>query len=640
MKPKKLIYFLLSIFIISALFFCKAKKDNSNNPLNVLLRLFLRDASSSALYSLDGIPSQVNVVIPRSIRKTETSTTVSGNIRNLRASTGQPHAEGLSSLQDTTEKVEALLFDTIHDFILLSEMKKTVQAESGTCFVGGTKEITITQEMLNLIKAYLMKFGKTESEALALITEKQNSGTLPTVGTKVPSPTVVYNSNQEGYDHEFVYSLGQNVKSKAKCPSDISNKKSFDKILRFNGELTKSFLAMKKTYSFLGLDIISVATILHESVGDNLNHRNVLTIKTTLEESGRKTSKVFRAKLEECNKTSSDESCLKMDTVEETRLPNLNQDTSTSSNTKGYDLKVEVNGISNTQGGFLIVTRYDPQGNKECFKEAFSEDGTLKGYAKSCDCKNYITPPTYSGLAIDYNDGFISGYVNESLAFNGIVYVKLNSLSITASNYDGFIIMKDGVDLSTVENPYDYIIGYGSYVDINGNGSAEKDEVFIDYFGTEAEISGAKIYHESWSWSDTTQEYTPSYTLLNNSIVKDNAPSAAMENPFESATIDDLLEIALASSPSSDLLNIGGGYFLIFRGGTLDTSDYNNQIGEGFWDDTQSKLTYNYYYGTASEIPTAELYIYDPNGTDYDPYGDSISPIGDTIVPAVAAACQ
>lgn len=614
MKPKPLFYIFVSAIILLTLSFCKNQKDDSNNPLNVLLRLLVRDATSNLLYNIEGMPSQVNVVMPRSIRKTDTSTTVSGSIRNFLRAPSQPHAEGLSSLQDTTEKVEALLFDTIHDFILLSNMNDTVKSDPGKCYPGGHKTITITQNMMNTIQSYLVKFGKTEAEALALIEEKQNSGELPTVGAKVPVPSIVYNNNQNGYDHEYLYSFGQSLLSQAKCPEDITNKKSFDKILRFNGDLTKSFLSIKKTYSFLGLEIVSVATILHESVGDNLNHRNVLTLKTTQEESGRKTSKVFRAKLEECNKTSTDEACLKVDTITETRLPNFQGGSSSNS----FDLKVEVNGISDNNGGFLIVTRYlpDPTGSKKsikkCFKEVFESDGTIKGFSESNDCKTYTTP--YSDLSIDYNDSFIAGYVEESLSFSGIVYVTLNSLtSVTEDDYYTFVIVKDGVDPSSVDNPYDYIIGYGSYYDSSGDGSAQKNEVFIDYFGTESEISTSKIYREDWNWSDSAQEYTSSYTLLSNTIVKDNNPSVAMTDPFASATVDSFTDITLTACPSNQLLNDGYGSFMVYKGGS-DPNDYNNYIGDGYWDTSLNTMSYTYFYGDSSEIASADLYIYDYSG--------------------------
>lgn len=676
---KKRIPFLL---ILISLFLVNCQKESSDDALSILSRYALRtnvysspenSSNDSSDFSVTGLPSKVSVNIPRSIRQSSSGSSSlleNRNIGNRLEPTSppidmnNPDAKGYQAVVESITKISALLSDSGFDRILIHHILEKAKQNPGVCLKGNEQQIEITEKMVATIKTSLEGLGLSAEEAAIELKALQDEGKAPKVGDLVPSPAIVYNdisqSNEpqlNDFQHEILYTTGTKVTDVASCPSDISNKNSFEKIMRYNEDFSKVFYSLSSSFNFLGLTVQTNATLTTKT-SDTKNDRMVFTMKKSQTESGRTSMTIDKATMEECEKGFDEKKCLKFQIKTEARLPKLDE-----SNVAGKisaDMKVKMEGRVDSEGGFLQA-KVQTQFEKFFVREHFDNSGSLFGLAFSQDGVNYQSPP---GFEIDYKS---IDYITKGFSFSDQVYAMISPIAVPTGHvasstnsikyigetdgdsntygendfhyFDMFIITRNGIDPNTVTDPFSVIIGHGEFIDggIMGrnfpDGIVDKSDLIIEFNGDAKDLATAKLWREVWGWDSTNNKPKVSFVQLTNTLIQDDNPEKIVSDPFYSLTQINAvikptqlpnLKANLSCTPGQGQYNFLD--FMILIAGSEPTLP-ENQIGYGSWYDMNDDCNIDIasgemmldYYGNAEQLSTVDFLqvIYDFSTDDF-----------------------
>jgi hypothetical protein len=501
MKRLSVLFILSVIFILG----CAKLKDESNSAKSLLSRLLLRRSGSNSSVINAALPASLAVSVPRSIRKTSSSGSVS--VRSLllgedvsegygikATPTPDPATEiaegrsGNAYLAEQTDLISQILKESKMDLILISGVYDIAKASPGVCIPGGTSSISITQDMVNEIIAGLEEQGLSNEEAKAQLTAIQDSGGLPSIGDSLPSPAIVYRrlTGNDDYDVQLDYSLNPNITTAQPCPRN--NK--YLKTLKFNDALTNIYASISISISVFGT-LLEISSDVTKISKPNTKDRSILnTTQVITPKRGSKNKQTSTFSVEECNAddaANAAKNCITM---------KLN----VVGDAAGKKVTVRVVGRTDDDGGY-VKTEVDDKivspSKSYDLEETYDKDGNIT-YMKA----------TGQGNAAKFFGTFDSAeygeYFQTSYAFDGEIFVTTDFVSIGTDSgyefYDEFVIVADGNTDPNVSP--DQIIGYGVYFDYSNNGNFDAgsinaptdEEVFISYFGTAADVPNA------WLW--------------------------------------------------------------------------------------------------------------------------------------------
>jgi hypothetical protein len=194
--------YIIIIFLLLIACIPNIEKDNVQNAIaRVLMRdlftgIVVGSAEINLPFSLQNVPEKITLPIPRSIRKS-TSSSVRSNLQQ---------GNGYSVFSDSIYKVTELISNSMRDQILLDRMYSIAKEKPNECIEGNTIQVRFTAEMLEHIRRSFLDFGYTEEESYQQLKLLQNNKKLPQEGDSVPGPAVLYSNNNE-YDHQFDYTI-------------------------------------------------------------------------------------------------------------------------------------------------------------------------------------------------------------------------------------------------------------------------------------------------------------------------------------------------------------------------------------------------------------------------------------------------
>ncbi len=517
---------LILILIFSTFIGCSKTKDKSNAIDALLGRLLIRNqlASGSATSAIASeLPSSLAVPVPRSIRKSSTSTRSRTLSKNFQArplnedSLENFYNAGFSGqidLQTGGDYIAEILQESKRDLILLSSAYSKAKATPGVCIPGGSGTVTVTQSMLDEMVDGLENLGLSNAEAKTELSSLQEEGVLPTLGQVVPSPAMVYQaSTNPDYDVELSYSFSDSIASSVVCPTN--NK--FQKIMKFKTDFSKIFSSSRKTLKTFGTSIEINASITNFS-GTGKKDKTVLNFRRVLSPGkGSKTISKTKFILEQCDAdaVSNAGNCV--------TLSYRNEE-----NYSGSKYTTNVKGRTDDNGGYIRTDYYDADANDYyVYEEAFDAAGELAYYSMDStngsdeDLVNY---PQDEGEIGDFSD--YDKYYEETYTFEDQVTLGIDTMGTlgttqgtiySGTDYllDEFVIYPTGIDPNT-DSIGEYQLGEGLGVNADDLGDILINEVYLDYYGELADFnSGLKVWRVTYN-----DDGLPSYSQLTTTLKK------------------------------------------------------------------------------------------------------------------------
>lgn len=501
MKFKILSLFFVGIFI----FTCNGnKKDSSNDPSNLLLRYLFRNSltSSTSTTINSNLPSTFSVAVPRSIRKSSSSTVTASlraNRKDLADDVISSGITGLSILQDSTSTVAQILQESKRDLVLISSIYDTAKASPGTCLTGGTGSVQITQASVTEMVAGLTSLGLSEAEALVELQTLQTAGTLPSLGETIPTPAMVYRvPSDDNYTNEVSLSFADSLTTAQNCPSNPIAA-NFQKTIRWNDSKTRIYSAIKKSLKVFSTTITIEASITYISEAGKKDKAIFSITQKSKVGRGAETSASSKFIMEECatDTTANSNNCMTLSL--------------TSTEEKGTGkVKTTIKGRTDDLGGY-VKTDYDEKDSTGASTVDYSileyygsnNNITWLSITDKLTSDIYIdgTKDTTLIGAYDTNNGNFD--FDSSLALtiilDGTVQTGIPP-SIGRGDYsseDYFVLVPDGQDPNTSE---DYILGIGEFFDSDDDTSTDStaDEISITYYGTAEDVPTLKIWRETY----------------------------------------------------------------------------------------------------------------------------------------------
>lgn len=482
MKIKSFIVFL----IIFSPFVSCSQKDKSNDPSNVYLRFLFRNSLGSALNS--ELPSSLSVAVPRSIRKADSS--VSASLQKSRKPIGRNvdadalvanEISGLGALTRNTDIVAEILQESNRDLFLLSQIYERAKANPGVCIPGGSAELTIDSELEASFVESQVKLGLSQEDAILAVKNLQETGILPTVGQKVPTPAILYKvPTDTDYTHEVSFSFSDTLSSKRACPTNPIPR-NFQKTLRWNQQKTKIYSEIRKVIQLFGTTIEINASITYETQPGKKDKAILNISQNTRIGKGGLIKAKNRFIMEECKAetTENTTNCVTLNLISE--------------NEAGENkIKVTVLGRTDNSGGY-VKTSFKDGNNDWDLEEYFGPNKDLL-WLKVTDASTGTILDTFGTLDVSLADDY--GY-GTTIGFDDAVTVELTTpANIGVDNgfteSDSFVLVLDGEDPSVSE---DAILGFGFYFDEDGTGG--DGELEISFFGSAEDVPNIRIWRET-----------------------------------------------------------------------------------------------------------------------------------------------
>ncbi len=458
----------LSIFFLTLFFIftpqCTEKTKTSAAEALLLNRIKARGLPS--ILRTTNVPSRISINLPSSVKSASSNT--SASIQNSKtqrsgnpsfATLAAPKADGYITINAAIEKFSKLANDVAFEMLLVDSSITEAKATPEICINGGQTTIKVTDNMIALVKEAMQETGMSAEEAAAEIAYLQEEGDLPSVGSSLPSPAIIYKKLSGDFDHQVQYSFASNLMVPKKCPS--SGK--FNKSLKYTADFKKVSFGHEETMK-VGLDILimegNVTLETSETGKKRLTFLNNYKIDTT--------SHTSLLILEECTKGDTSGNCILMDQF-------YREDDSADST---RDVIFKIKGRMNDKGGLVEFTqKFTHTSVTEEERELFDKDGTLTGYEIKVN-GNWVASPLYPHLDIDPNS---NTFDDHGFEFDfPTVSVTLSNCS-EISNYDVFVLVQEGEDPDIDPTAM--------------NGSGYKDVTFdIDYWGSASEITTSRVW--------------------------------------------------------------------------------------------------------------------------------------------------
>lgn len=500
MKYKFLSLFVVGIFI----FTCNGnKKDSSNDPSSLLLRYLFRNSLTSSTRSINSnLPSTFSVAVPRSIRKSSSSTVAASlraNKKDLADTAISSGITGLSILQDNTSTVAQILQESKRDLVLISNIYDTAKASPGTCLTGGTGSVAITQDSVTEMIAGLTSLGLSDAEALVELQTLQTEGTLPSIGQTIPTPAMVYRvPTDDNYNNEVSLSFADSLTTAQNCPSNPIAA-NFQKTIRWNDSKTRIYSAIKKSLKVFSTTITIEASITYISEAGKKDKAIFSITQKSKVGRGAETSSSSKFIMEECatDTTANSNNCMTLSL--------------TSTEEKGTGkVKTTIKGRTDDLGGY-VKTDYDEKDSTGTstvdysILEYYGADNNITWLSITDKLTNDIyiegTKDTTLIGAYDTNNGNFD--FASSLALTIILDGTVQTGTIASigrgdySSEDYFVLVPDGQDPNTSE---DYILGIGEFFDSDDDTSTDStaEEINIVYYGTAEDVPTLKIWRETY----------------------------------------------------------------------------------------------------------------------------------------------
>ena len=500
MKYKFLSLFVVGIFI----FTCNGnKKDSSNDPSSLLLRYLFRNSLTSSTRSINSnLPSTFSVAVPRSIRKSSSSTVAASlraNKKDLADTAISSGITGLSILQDNTSTVAQILQESKRDLVLISSIYDTAKASPGTCLTGGTGSVAITQDSVTEMIAGLTSLGLSDAEALVELQTLQTEGTLPSIGQTIPTPAMVYRvPTDDNYNNEVSLSFADSLTTAQNCPSNPIAA-NFQKTIRWNDSKTRIYSAIKKSLKVFSTTITIEASITYISEAGKKDKAIFSITQKSKVGRGAETSSSSKFIMEECatDTTANSNNCMTLSL--------------TSTEEKGTGkVKTTIKGRTDDLGGY-VKTDYDEKDSTGTstvdysILEYYGADNNITWLSITDKLTNDIyiegTKDTTLIGAYDTNNGNFD--FASSLALTIILDGTVQTGTIASigrgdySSEDYFVLVPDGQDPNTSE---DYILGIGEFFDSDDDTSTDStaEEINIVYYGTAEDVPTLKIWRETY----------------------------------------------------------------------------------------------------------------------------------------------
>ena len=500
MKYKFLSLFVVGIFI----FTCNGnKKDSSNDPSSLLLRYLFRNSLTSSTRSINSnLPSTFSVAVPRSIRKSSSSTVAASlraNKKDLADTAISSGITGLSILQDNTSTVAQILQESKRDLVLISSIYDTAKASPGTCLTGGTGSVAITQDSVTEMIAGLTSLGLSDAEALVELQTLQTEGTLPSIGQTIPTPAMVYRvPTDDNYNNEVSLSFADSLTTAQNCPSNPIAA-NFQKTIRWNDSKTRIYSAIKKSLKVFSTTITIEASITYISEAGKKDKAIFSITQKSKVGRGAETSSSSKFIMEECatDTTANSNNCMTLSL--------------TSTEEKGTGkVKTTIKGRTDDLGGY-VKTDYDEKDSTGTstvdysILEYYGAANNITWLSITDKLTNDIyiegTKDTTLIGAYDTNNGNFD--FASSLALTIILDGTVQTGTIASigrgdySSEDYFVLVPDGLDPNTSE---DYILGIGEFFDSDDDTSTDStaEEINIVYYGTAEDVPTLKIWRETY----------------------------------------------------------------------------------------------------------------------------------------------
>lgn len=487
MKFKLLFLFVVGIFI----FTCNGnKKDSSNDPSSLLLRYLFRNSLTSSSSINSNLPSTFSVAVPRSIRKSSSSTVTASlraNRKDLADTVISSGITGLSILQDSTSTVAQILQESKRDLVLISSIYDTAKASPGTCLKGGTGSVQITQASVTEMVAGLTSLGLSEAEALVELQTLQTAGTLPSIGETIPTPAMVYRvPTDDNYNNEVSLSFADSLTTAQNCPSNPIAA-NFQKTIRWNDSKTRIYSAIQKSLIVFSTTITIEASITYISeVGKKDKAIFSITQKSKV---GRRpeTSTSSKFIMEECatDTTANSNNCTTLSL------------TSTEEKETGK-VKITIKGRTDDLGGY-VKTDYKDGTDDYTIQEYYGADNNITWLSITSGGVTFIEGTKDTTLVGAYDTSNGNFDFDSSLALTIILSGSgIGENSGTGSLYaeeDYFVLVPDGQNPNSSE---DFILGIGEYVDSDSGTTPLSSDVTIVYYGTAEDVPTLKIWRETY----------------------------------------------------------------------------------------------------------------------------------------------
>jgi hypothetical protein len=592
MKNKKIIYGVgLFLFILLSPA-CTSNSSNGNSLGEMVFRFLFRTGLSqtsltgSGSTQLTSLPSKITVSVPRSIRSSD-STSIRVSQKLTREDATTVTAKGYQNLTEIVDKMFAILGQSKLELILLDKMAAEAKTSNGVCIEGGTKEIEVTSDMEAAILASMQDYGLTEASARTLLTKKQEEGTLPKVGQKLPSPPVrfvpitavstdasIVKDYGLGYRQMVQYTIGTRITDKVTCPSNAGG---YTKTMKFDDTFSRVFYQLKASLDVPGIAIeILSGIVLTKGDKEKKTTDTMVFTMTTKETKGSRVATSFdKNTVKQCKSDEENtDKCIRISST--TTLKN-------GGSKNEFDMKLTIDGKITDNGGFIKTEHTDFLfGDKlatgsvatNYIRELFDGTGKLLGLEFSKDGKNYKPAPGFNKIEMTSSsvtdmfggekfDGF--GMGDSGMVFIGFKTKPAGIGGEGIQQLDKFHIYKSVADTdrpSGFDDPY--LLGEGEYMNpcFNAkdsgsctplsskgcvwNGTACKhtnitgDYIFLDYWGTEDSIPQLTLWRRSISSAGI-----PSYTKVTgtNTFQKLDknpyiSPTSPFYNPFTDPNFD------------------------------------------------------------------------------------------------------
>lgn len=473
-----LIIYLLSFFIFSC-----TNKNSSVDPTAMLFRLGLK----SAKMNFTNVPGRMTVNLPRSLRSSTISTKAVFGKGFLKADGVTEISEGHEMLTNLTEKIALVLDEAKYELMLIHDLAAEAKKQPGVCIPGGTRQIEITNQMMDEIRAAYTEYGYTEAEASAAIEDFQKSGDLPRVGEKISSPAILYNKNKGGYEHEVLFASANKSKYTSACPSD---EKSYKSIIRYDSDFSRILYGISDKIKVFGMELEIEGAVTYSSGAGKYD-----AMSFHLEQKQTGVGNPIRitenATMEECSADGNKDECLMVKVISEISYPGLAADP----NAHKPDHRIEVTGKSDANGGLVKVTA-DEGGDISYYKESFDGSGKILGVLKSTNGTTYST--IYGSLNEATNPYSVSFNFNHDTE----VTLKLPASQVGTvmdgenfNAYDKFVIVTGGHGHDP-NTDHHSIIGMGTYEKKDADTIVDLDELDILYWGRSSEVSTSEVWRK------------------------------------------------------------------------------------------------------------------------------------------------
>lgn len=509
------------------------KGDTGNEISSVLSRFFLRDAISQASgvsSTTSTLPSNVTVSVPRSIRSSSSGTSASvlaqRALQSLRMNSRAKAntAPGFKAINDFMAKLLAYTGETKYEFLILDKLFNSTTSY-GVC-IPGDQQVQIPQAALDTVMQSFLTLGLTQAEAEAELALRQSEGTLPKAGKSVYIPAYKINKLENdpiGFEYEILYKPGATVSTSSTCPDSDAG---FTKFLRFNTAQTLVQYTMKKTLQLPGLNISVTPVLFLDKSGTK--PKTVLSIDLVIDQSDRKSKVTEKTIMQQCNETDDETTrCRKISFEVETKNPPAPGSTTVSSS---YDTKIEVAGQLSNKGGFIKTTVIDNSTGtkkKSYTKEVFNENQELIAKQTSSDgrtWKDEVGTLDLTKLGDSLGDDTFSNF--SGFGMGEQVFLEFSSALTSAISGDTsnslYQIVLGSKSPSQYSDPNSVIVGDFFAYDEDGSGTITTKDIFINYWGTVAQISSLTIWKVSYDTS-----WNPTYTQITG-----NTLQQATTNPF------------------------------------------------------------------------------------------------------------